>query len=133
MKQKFIASFISLCLVFLASIAYGQRATVSSDQATGTFRISAASPEGISVRYSLAPAYPDNIVLQLMSGSEFVLNAHVTDAKSHEVLQIKQETVGARYANSIDISKLVPGQYFIEVHNSNGENAHRIPFNVGTK
>lgn len=133
MKQKFIVSFLSLCLVFLASIAYGQRATVSSDQATGTFRISTTSPEPISVRYSLAPAYPDNIVLQLISGSEFVLNAHISNAKGQEVQQIKQETVGARYASSLDISKLAPGNYFIDVLNSNGENAQRIPFNVGTK
>ena len=101
MKQKFIVSFLSLCLILLASIAYGQRATVSSDEATGTFRLSSASPEPISVRYSLAPAYPDNLVLQLVPGSEFVLNAHITDTKGQEVLQIKPETVGARYASSI--------------------------------
>jgi hypothetical protein len=134
MKQKLIISFLSSCLVLLASLASAQRATVSSDQAAGSFQISNGSPEAINVRYSLAPASPDNIVLLLVPGTEFTLNAHVMDAKGQEVLPIKPETVTGRYANSMDISKLAPGKYYVEVQTGiAGQEGHRIAFNVGTK
>lgn len=134
MKQKLIITFLSSCLVLLASLAYGQRATVSDDQASGSFQISNGSPEAISVRYSLAPASPDNIVLLLVPMAEFTLNAHVMDAKGREVLPIKPETVTGRYANNLDISKLAPGNYYIEVLNGvAGQEGHHIAFNVGTK
>jgi len=134
MKQNVFVSILSVCLVFLATAAFGQRTVVSPDHAAGTFEAAKATGEPMSVRYTLAPAFPDNLVFQLVPAGEFQLNAHITDAKGAEVLLISPQTVTGRYANSLDVSKLTPGKYFIEVFGATGkEGNYRIPFNIGTK
>jgi hypothetical protein len=115
--------FLSL-LLFLFNI----HAAFAENGSTGNFDI--IGTNGIvSVYYSIAPAYPDNVALQMRPNGEFNLNAHIVNANGEEVMKLKEETVTARYANSIDISALSAGDYYIELfYGENNEHSYRIPF-----
>ena len=131
MKQKVLLSAL-LCIVFAAPSAFGQRVKVNSQSAVGTFNVSASSAQQVEARYAIRPAGPDNIVLMIAPKAAFTLNAHIIDSRGREVAKIPAEAVTLRYANSIDISKLAPGNYFIEVL-SGGANNYSIPFTVDSK
>jgi hypothetical protein len=132
MKQKLFLPTL-LCLVLFATAAFGQRVKINSQSATGTFRVSATAAEVIDAKYSIRPAAPDNIVLIIAPKyGQFTLNAHIIDIKGREVAKIPSEQVTQRYANSINISKLAPGNYFIEILNG-GNNGYSIPFTVSPK
>jgi hypothetical protein len=120
-----------LLLVAMLAPGYAQRVSVADENKTGHFTALAQNNEQQEVRYMLDAAHPDNIVLQLVPRSEFKLNAHIITSAGAEVQPIEAVTVSGRYANSIDVSRLAPGSYFMEVQNTTGDGKNfRIPFSI---
>ncbi|WP_276133025.1 T9SS type A sorting domain-containing protein [Polluticoccus soli] len=121
MKKTIILSLVFLCLLNISS--YGQE----TNNASGNFTIT-QNGAPIQGHYSIMPAAPDNIVLQLSPSAEFTLNAHIVDQSGKELIKIDAATVHLRYANSINISSLGAGNYFIEIKSDNTEESLKIPF-----
>lgn len=112
------------CAVVLRAHAYGARTT-------GSFTMTNATGMQITATYAVMPAQPANIVLQITPSSAFTLNAHITDSKGKELMKLNPEAVTMRYVNSIDVSKLPAGNYFIEIlYGKNNELNYRIPFTI---
>lgn len=86
------------------------------------------STEAVTANYTVSRAYPDNILLQIRPSAEFKLNARIVDAKGNELMKLPSETVAGRYANSIDVSSLQKGDYFIEFYGDTYRRNYRIPF-----
>ena len=131
MKQRLFLPTL-LCVVLFVPAAFGQRVRINSDHSTGTFQVPTGNSATINASYSIRPATPDNIVLVIAPKGEFDLNAHIVDSRGREVARIPSQHVGLRYANSIDISKLAPGNYSIEMLNG-GVKGYNIPFSVAPK
>lgn len=121
MKKAIILSLVFLCLLHPSS--YGQE----TSNASGNFTIT-HNGAAIQGAYSIMPAAPDNIVLKLSPSADFMLNAHIVDQNGKELLKIDAVTVHLRYANSIDISSLGTGNYFIEIVSENAAENLKIPF-----
>lgn len=121
MKKAIILSLVFLCLLHITS--YGEE----TNNASGNFSIT-QNGTPIQGHYSIMPAAPDNIVLQLSPSAEFMLNAHIIDQDGKELIKIDAATVHLRYANSIDISSLGAGSYFIEITSDNAAENLKIPF-----
>ena len=95
----------------------------------GSFEMATASKTAVKASYSVSPAGANNVVLQLTPDKPFTLNARIIDKQGKVVQAIPTEEVGLRYAESIDVSKLAPGEYFIEVVSGDkSEENYRIPF-----
>ena len=124
MKRTIFLSLLIISLLQFSAITFAQDAF---SQITGNFAI---DQNGVTIEasYTLVPALPDNIVLHIRPSSEFVLNAHIVDADGKEMIKLETQTVAGRYVNSIDISKLAAGSYFIEVLGATAEQNHRIGF-----
>lgn len=116
---------IFLSLVFLGLFCCNT--AFADGQNSGTFNLT-YNGNTISAIYNVVPAEPDNIVLHIRPSSEFVLNAHVVDKDGKELIKLAPETVTGRYVNSIDVSKLPAGTYYIEVLGGTAEEKHSIPF-----
>ncbi|HYD21745.1 MAG TPA: hypothetical protein VEB40_09745 [Flavipsychrobacter sp.] len=86
------------------------------------------STEAVTANYTVSRAYPDNILLQIRPSAEFKLNARIVDTKGNELMKLPSETVAGRYANSIDVSSLRKGDYFIEFYGDTYRQNYRIPF-----
>jgi hypothetical protein len=130
--MKYISLSILLTLLLLAP-AFAQRVSVADASKYGNFTATTTTGNTQEVRYILEGAYPSNIVLQVIPRADFKLNAHIVDAKGTEVQGIEPAMVSGRYVNSIDVSKLGSGNYFIEMQNNAGDgNTYRIPFSIGT-
>jgi hypothetical protein len=121
MKRTIFFSLVILCLLQISAIAQ------DANNSSGNFTI---TQNGASIQghYSVMPAAPDNIVLQITPSAEFVLHARITDGNGKELIKIGAETVKVRYANSIDVSTLGAGNYFIEITSDNAEDNLKIPF-----
>jgi hypothetical protein len=101
------------------------------DQATnGSLAIimAAAPNTTINVNYTVVPADGNNMVFQINPSTGFDLNAHIVDANGAEVLPISTETVGARYAKTVDVSSLAAGSYYFEFFGPLYQAVYRIPF-----
>lgn len=121
MKKTIFLSLVFFCLLNIS--AYAEE----TNNASGNFTITQnGSP--IQGHYSIMPAAPDNIVLQLSPSAEFKLNAHIVDPSGNELIKMDAVTVHGRYANSIDISSLGAGDYFIEIKSENESETLKIPF-----
>jgi hypothetical protein len=120
--------FLTALMIVLVSIqkTYGQK----SIPVKGSFEMPAkAGVAAVKAFYNVTEAANDNIVLQFVPDKPFKLNAHIVNNKGQEVQKINQQEVGLRYAESIDVSKLPAGDYFIEVlYGDNNEHNYRIPF-----
>ncbi|MCD6062400.1 MAG: hypothetical protein K0R82_311 [Flavipsychrobacter sp.] len=121
MKRAIFLSLVLTCLLQITS--YGQETNTTSGNFT--FTQNGAPIQG---HYSTMPAAPDNIVLQLSPSADFTLNAHIVDQEGKELIKLKAESVHLRYANSIDISSLGAGSYFIEIVTDNAAENLKIPF-----
>lgn len=131
MSKTLFFPLVCLCLLFCTATAQAQRAVVSSDKARGSFQISNQGPAAIDVRYTVTPAYPDNLTFLVQSATEFTIRAHVVDAKSREVLKIEPTLVNGRHAASLNLASLQPGHYFIEIENSDvAGSTFRVPFDI---
>ncbi len=120
-----------LCMLLLGgTAAFAQQAAVkTSETQSGNITLQNSTGKTINAYYTLAPAYPHNIVLQIRPSESFDLSASIVNAKGKEMMTIKQETVTGRYANSIDISKLSPGDYFIQLkYGVSNDQVYKIPF-----
>jgi hypothetical protein len=125
MKKTILISI----LLLLFSISFTTYGEGQDNATTGTFTTINATGESVTINYSVAPAYPDNLAIQLRPSSTFMLKAHIVNHDGTEVLKIKQESVTGRYANSIDISTLPHGSYYFEVlPETEGQQPHRIAF-----
>lgn len=125
MKQIFIAAFLML----LMSYAVPSMAQAYGTRTTGKFTLTSASGTAVTASYSLMPAAPSNLVLQIVPSAAFTLTAHITDSKGREVMKLNTADVTLRYVNSIDVSKLPAGNYYIEIlHGRNNALNYRIPF-----
>ncbi len=134
MNKKSITSVILLCLSLLALPAMAQRVNLDPQHARGSLLVTPADGSPVEVWYAFAPAYPDNLLLQFMPKSEFTLRAHIVDKAGAEVLALPEETVGLRYANSLEVAKLLPGTYYVEIYNGpDPQKVHRVPFAIGAK
>lgn len=101
---------------------------VGNEANTGSFEMMNSTGEAVTVHYSVTPAYPDKLAVMMNPSASFTLSSRIVDTEGNEKIKIKEETVTARYANSIDISSLTPGSYFIEVVTGNEQPPYRIAF-----
>ena len=121
-------------LTFLALLlAVGLTASAQQANADAAVKGSLAlelkgSTEAVTANYTVSRAYPDNILLQIRPSAEFKLNARIVDTKGNELMKLPSETVAGRYANSIDVSSLRKGDYFIEFYGDTYRQNYRIPF-----
>lgn len=126
MKRFFFLSGTICCLLFSGSSLHAQQ---NIAPAKGQFEINTGAREKVLALYRLSPAYPDNILLEINPSAPFPLRASVVNEKGAEQFKLKAEEVTLRYANSIDISKLKKGSYFIEVYpGRDKQQVIRIPF-----
>lgn len=114
MKKKFIYSVFALLLS--GSVMYGQnKSSEATSIAKGDFDIVNAAGEPVHARYFVSRGLPDNLTILITPNKAFQMHARITDAKGNELIKIKQEEVTMRYANSVDISSLPAGNYFLEL------------------
>jgi hypothetical protein len=123
MKKTIFFSVLITCLLQFSATSFAQDAS----QTTGNFKID-QNGVSISANYTLAHALPDNIVLHIRPSSEFVLNAHIVDANGKEMIKLETQNVEGRYVNSIDVSKLAAGNYFVEILAATADQNYRIAF-----
>lgn len=121
MKKTIFLSLVFFCILNISTYAE------ETNNAAGNFTIT-QNGAPIQGHYSIMPAAPANIVLQLSPSAEFTLNAHIVDQSGKELIKIDAVTVHRRYANSIDISALSVGDYFIEIKSENESETLKIPF-----
>lgn len=134
MSRTLFFPLLCLCMLVCTAAAQAQRAVVSPDKGKGSFEISNQGPAPISVRYSITPAFPDNLTLQFQSSKEFTLNAHIVNAKGQEILPVAQTQVTGRFAQSLNVATLQPGHYFLEIQNAEvAGSSYRVPFDIAKK
>lgn len=121
--------FLSVGILLLSGFCSESRAQGTAPT-KGSFEMSSSSKTTpVKASYSVSPAGPDNVVLQLIPDRPFTLNARIVDKQGKVVQAIPAEDIGLRYAQSINVSKLAPGEYFIEVvYGDKSEKNYRIPF-----
>jgi hypothetical protein len=121
--------FLSVGALLLSGFCNESRAQGAA-ATRGSFEMSTAGQTApLQASYSITPAGADNVVLQLTPDKPFTLNARIVDKQGKVMQAIPTEDVGLRYAQSIDVSKLAPGEYFIEVlYGDKSEKNYRIPF-----
>lgn len=127
MKRLFFLFGTLLCLVLSGSLSYAQQKNATP--AKGQFEIRTDINEQVQAYYTLTPAYPDNLVLQIRPSAPFTLNARIINDKGTQQIILGSEQVTLRYVNNIDISRLTKGRYFIEVQSgTDKQQSIKIPF-----
>lgn len=111
----------------VSSLAYAQKVSNKDGRSTGSFEIATSAASPVQAYYSVFGAAPDNIVVMITPNREFVLNAHIINAKGQKQMTIESATVSQRYVKNIDVSSLASGHYFFELLYEGGK-SYRIPF-----
>lgn len=127
MKRLFFLFGTLLCLLLSGSLIYAQQK--NAVPAKGQFEFRTSINGQAQAHYTLTPAYPDNLVLQIRPSAPFTLNARIVNDKGTEQIKLGSEEVTLRYVNNIDISMLAKGRYFIEVQaGTDKQQTIKIPF-----
>lgn len=127
MKRLFFLFGILLCLLLSGSLLYAQQKNATA--ANGQFEIRTSSNGQVQAHYTLMPAYPDNLVLQIRPSAPFTLNARIVNDKGIEQIKLGSEQVTLRYVHNIDLARLAKGRYFIEIQSGmDKQQTIKIPF-----
>lgn len=127
MKRLFFLFSTLLCLLLSGSLSYAQQKNATP--AKGQFEIRTGINEQVQAYYTLTPAYPNNLVLQIRPSAPFTLHARIINDKGTEQIKLGSEQVTLRYVNNIDIVGLAKGRYFIEVQaGMDKQQTIKIPF-----
>ncbi len=145
MKKRFLGSFVialSLCggSVF-AQQTMGSRLPAKQNDlldksiVSGHFEIDKPNKargiiEHINVNYAIAPApFSTTLNLQLNTPDPMLFAADIIDAKGEKKIHWQPSQKGHSYNESIDISKLEPGAYQINITSGNkSESLYSISF-----
>lgn len=116
-----------LCLLLPGLLTYAQQKNATAVK--GQFDVTTSTNGQVRAHYTLMPAYPDNLVLQIRPSAPFTLNARIVNDKGVEQIKLGREQVTLRYVNNIDIAGLAKGHYFIEVQSdAERQQTIKIPF-----
>ena len=135
MKRIFSAALLLATVLLLQGTSYAQNKSIliNPEKAKGSLQVTpdAAKP-AITIYYTVKTAAPEYLVLILQATGGFTVNAHIVDSRGKEQMKLAPAPVLPRYVNNVDISKLVPGNYFVEVrYGDKNEASFRIPFTKG--
>jgi hypothetical protein len=127
MKRFFSLSGTLLCLVLSVSSGFAQQKNAAPVK--GQFEIKTSTTTQVQAQYTLTPAYPDNLVLQIRPSAPFTLDARIVNDKGIEQMKLGSEQVTLRYVNNIDMARLAKGHYFIEIQaGMDKQQTIKIPF-----
>lgn len=127
MKRLFSLSGTLLCLLLIATSGFAQQKNAAP--ARGQFEIKTSTSTSVQAQYTLTPAYPDNLVLQIRPSAPFTLNARIVNEKGIEQVKLSSEQVTLRYVHNMSIAGLAKGHYFIEIQTgTDKQQTIKIPF-----
>jgi hypothetical protein len=117
---------VLLCITLLLSShnSFCQKSGQESDPTTtsGHFEIAMVNAERhrtehINVNYSLSPApFTNNIVIELSTPQPTSFRADIVTAGGAKVIHWKPAVKNYHYRDDIDISRLAPGTYFVNIY-----------------